>query len=156
MRRTYLLSGGPQYSSSANARAGSPAGGSAASPSESARCPSCLRRRVAESEARRRFSLNADGSWRASSPANSTRPSASTVAVSVTRTLIVCPSPSSKAISPTTSGGPPAQISTVRSPFKWSDAETAPVDDDHHLPRIVPLAPEDLTLLHVRRRITRA
>ena len=63
MRRTYLLSGGPHCSSSANVRAGISARGPAASPpSESARCPSWLRRREVKSDASRRLSLNADGS----------------------------------------------------------------------------------------------
>src|SRR6478752_4427564 len=127
MRRRYLLSGGPQYSSSANVRAASSPGGLARSPpSEAARCRSCSRWRAVNSKARRRLRLNAAGSWRASNSAKSALPSASTVAGSIARTLIVCPPPSSSAISPTISPGPALPISTTRPPGACSDAATAP------------------------------
>src|SRR3954454_4343069 len=103
MRLTYLLSGGRHGSSSAG---GGAAASAASPPSDPARCCSWLRRRAVKSAARRRLSRNADGSWPTSMAAKSSRPRARTVPDSATRTLIVCPWPSSRAISPSICPGP--------------------------------------------------
>src|SRR4051794_17614219 len=127
MRRTYRLSGARQSSSSANARAASSADGATRSPpKEVARRRSRSRSRAVNSAARPRFSANADALRPASMPMRSSRPRASTVAVSVTRTLAMWPRPSSTPISPTVSPGPALQSSAVSSPLTRTEADTAP------------------------------
>src|SRR5262249_20907961 len=157
MRRTYLLSGGPHHSRSANARAASSAGPLAAPPpSERERRRRRARRCAVVRAARRRLNVNADGSWRATSAAKSTWPSTSSVAVSVTRVLMVFSPPSRSAISPSVSPGPASAISTVRSPGRCCETETPPSTTNTISFAVSPWRQRSSPSRTVRRRIARA